>query len=426
MFQWLRNFGTRVAAASLAVRGLNLSQLREFVYGPPTISGVAMSEEIALGITAVWRAVDLKSSTVAGLGVEVFRQSPDHSVESQPQHWVSLLLADPNDDQNGYKFWCAFLLQLLLSGNAYAEIERDELERPIALHLVPWRNVTVMRLDDGSIVYRLKNEDVDIPAADMLHVMEISWNGLVGISPITANRETLGTSMAADRHAGSVFGNGAIPRGFLKVSDVPTPETKSAIREAWDAIYGGPANGNRFGILFAGTEWIQTNMSPEDAQLLASRAFQITEVSRIFGVPPNLLFSSEQGSYNANEEANLAFYELGLRNFIDRLEAELTFKLLTRAERLRGYSVRYRVHERFPRITSTTSNSWSNLVLKGVATQNEARCALGLNPKSGADVLLTPTNLQIQKDVEGNEKISAQLSATATSSSSSRELVRTS
>lgn len=403
MFQWLRKL------TNVATRAMNLAQLRDFVYGPPTLAGVAVSEEIALGITAVWRAVDLKSSTVAGLDVEVFRKHPDGSVIGYPMHWVSLLLADPNDDQNAYKFWAAFLIHLLCNGNAYAEIERATDGRAIALHLIHWRNVRVLRKEDGTIVYHLIKEGTDVPAEDMLHVMELSWDGLVGINAIRANRETLGTSIAADRHAGSVFGNGAIPRGFLKVSQAPSADLKTSIREAWDAIYGGPANGNKFGILFAGTEWVETNMSPEDAQLLASRAFQISEVARIFGVPVNLLFSNEQGSYNSNEEANLAFYEFGLRSFLDKLEAELSFKLLSRADRIAGYSIRYRVAEKFPRITQSTSTSWSNLVLKGVATQNEARKALGLNPRPGADVLLVPTNLAITKDDDGKETIKAGL-----------------
>jgi HK97 family phage portal protein len=403
MFQWFRRL------TGLASRAMNIAQLRDFVYGPPTLAGVAISEEIALGISAFWRAVDVKSSTVAGLGVEVFQKHSDGSNIGLPTHWVSLLLSDPNDDQNANKFWCAFLLHLICSGNAYAEIERDTEDRPIGLHLVHWRNVRVLRADDGHVFYHLIKEGKDVPAEDMLHMMELSWDGLIGISAVRANRETLGTTIAADRHAGSVFGNGAVPRGFLKVAQAPTPDLKASIREAWEMIYGGPANANKVGLLFAGTEWIETNMSPEDAQLLASRAYQIAEVARIVGVPPNLLFANDQASYNSNEEANLAFYEFGLRSFLDKLEAELTFKLLSRVDRLAGFSIRYRISERFPRITQSTSTSWSNLVLKAVATQNEARKSLGLNPKPGGDVLLVPTNLTVTTDSEGKETTKAGL-----------------
>lgn len=404
MFDWIRN------AFRQTTRNLNIQQLRQFVYGPPTIAGVAMSEELALSLTAVWRAIDLKSSTVAGLDVEVYQDKGPKGIWAQPRHWVTELLNDPNDDQNANKFWSTFLMHFVAAPDAFAEIERDTQGRPIALHNIHWRNCKVMQDEAGNLFYRLNREGRDVPPADMIHCFQMSWNGMSGIGPITAARETLGTSVAADRHAGSVFGNGGVPAGFLKVADKPNPDIKLSIREAWDAIHGGPANGNKVGILFAGTEWVETNMSPADAQLLQTRAFHITEIARIFNVPPNLLFASEQSSYNANEENNLAFYEFGLRPLIDKLQAELTFKLLPRPQRQAGFAIRYRVEDKFPRATVAKSNTARQLVLSGLITQNEGREMLGMNPIEGADSLLVPTNLSIISE-GGKETTNAQLTA---------------
>lgn len=399
----------RIREVAALIRSYNLNQIRQFIYGPPTIAGVSVSEEIALGISAVYRAVTLIASTVAGLDVEVYKVVPGQGRLTQIMSRVAMLLRDPNDELNAFKFWRAIILQCVCSGNGYAEIERadDAAGTPIGLHIIHWRNVMMMRAEDGTLFYRLKKEGKDVPARDMLHINMISWDGLLGISPITAGRETLGICISAERYAGSVFGKGGVPRGFLKVAGKPTPETKGAIREAWDVIYGGVENSNQVGLLFAGTEWVNANMTPEDAQLLLSRAFQIEEVARLFGVPVNLLFSSNQSSYNSNEESNIQFYQLGLRALLKNLEAEMDHKLFSRDERFDGFHVKYKVESLLRGNFRATADAWSGLVLKGICTPNEARDALGLNPKDGGDELLRPSNLVTATGGDGQEKTTA-------------------
>jgi HK97 family phage portal protein len=426
MFDWFRRTregreATRLGRQLLAahpglrpelLRNLSLSQLRQFVYGPPTVAGVAVSEELAIGLTAVYRAVTLIASTIACLDAEVVQRVEGKGRIGKPTHWVSLLHGDPNDTQDAFKFWQTLVMHVCCSGNGFAEIERDELDRPIGLHIVHWRNVKIVVKDDGRVVYQLKKEGKEVPAEDMLHITTICWDGIVGISPIRAARETLGINVAAERYAGTVYGNGAAVRGFLKVSGVPTPETKANIRESWEIIHGGVENANKVGILGGDTEWVDTHMTPEDAQLLLSRTFGIEEVARIFGVPCNLLFSSNQSSYNSNDEANTQFYQLGLRSLIESIEAQVDKKLLTLEERRRGYCFKVRVQSILRTNFKAMVDAWTRLVLTGVATQDEAREALGMNPK-GADALYMPVNMQISTDHKGDDVLTANLPGAA-------------
>jgi HK97 family phage portal protein len=378
-------------------REFNVQQLRSFIYGPPTISGVAISEEMALGLTAVYRAVDLISSTIASLDGEVYKTVPGKGKVLQQNHAVSQILHDPN----AFKFWRTLVQHTICSGNGYAEVERLVDDSPIGLHLVHWRNIRINQNPNGQIVYHLVREDRDIPARDMIHITTLSWDGVSGISPIRAARESLGIGVAAERWAGSVYGQGGVPRGFLKVKGIPNPETKANIRESWEIIHGGLNNANQVGILGGDTEWVETHMSPEDCQLLLSRTFQIEEVARIFGVPVNLLFSASQSSYNSNEESNIQFYQLGLRSLLENLEAEIDTKLLKRDERFRGYRVKFSIDQLIRGNFKACVDSWSRLVLTGIATQNEAREAIGLNPHEGGDALLVPTN--VTATTEGND-----------------------
>lgn len=375
----------------------NLNTLRQFIYGPPTLAGVNVSPEVSLGLTGVFRALDLYGTTVAGLEKEVRRRTPGKGNVSLHDHPVSLLLNDPNGSMNGFKFWNSYVLQAKASGNAYAEIVRlnDKAGTPIELKPIHWRNVKVSwNQDKTQLEYLLQREQKPVPARDMLHVLGgPSWDGLYGLSPIESCRETLGIGIAAERFAASVYGNGAIPRGYLQVQGTPTPETINSIRDNWEAIMGGVANSNKIGILNSMVKFVETNMSAEDAQVLLSRGFQIQEICRIFSVPPSLLYSGEQNSYNANEQSNIQWYQLGLKSFLTNLETEISIKCLTLEERQRGLHIRFRVDSLLTGLFGEISNVWRPLVLAGVASPNEAREKLGLNPVDGADDRLIPANV---------------------------------
>ena len=404
MINWVKT----LLARSVPV---TVGDLRNYFYGPPVMAGVSVSEEIALGQAAVFRAITLKSSTIASLDRYVCKETVDRGSVIQPRHPVTQLLKNPNDHQNANKFWRAFITSVECSGNAYAEIERATNGQAIGLHLLNWRSVRVLVDDDGDLVYevyRTKGKSI-LSAADVLHVTGQSWDGLVGISPIMANRETLGLGMAADRHAASVFGNGAIPRGFLKVKGgTPNEDTKKTIRENWDLAHGGLKNANKIGFLTESIDFVSTNMTPEDCQLLETRAFSIEEVARIWGVPPNLLFSGKQ-SYNANQEANVQFYELGLLPTLDNLESEIDVKLLTLEERWAGYSVNHKVDALLRGVFQAQAKTWTSLKLAGMATSNEGRIRLGLPPIDGGDELQHPTNLQKASNGESKDDTEAEI-----------------
>jgi HK97 family phage portal protein len=390
-------------------RSISLNQLKTLVIGGPTLSGVAVNEQIAIGISAVKRAITLISGKIASLDACVYRQTTNKGRLQQYNHPVELLLKYPNDYINAEKFWRTFFTSLCSYGNAVAEIERSTDDKGIGLHFIPWNNVDIRTREDGTFFYHLMREGKNLEARDVVHVTYgISWDGIQAVSPIRAARETLGISIAAERHAGSVYGNGAVPRGILKTKAKLTPEVKSNIREAWNTLHQGVENGNNIAIFGPDLEWLETNMTPEDAQLLQSRAFQIEEVARIFGVPVHLLFSGNQQSYNANEEQNQQFYQLSLQPILENLEAEIDFKLLTQQERLRGIFVKYNVTELNRGNFKNTVDSWSRLVLTGIATQNEAREALGKNPIEGGDKLYMPLNMSVSQDKDGNDVLAFQ------------------
>lgn len=398
--------------SKIVTRALSWQQIQCFVTGPATMAGVAVSEELAVANTAILRALSVYSNTVAGLKVCVHKHVPRRGSVSLPRHNTSLLLQDPNDNVNRYKMFRTLVLHDVASGNGLAEIERASNDTPIGLHNLHWRNAQLMQRDDGSIYYHLQREGRDLEARDVIHLTGagIGWNEHVGLSPIRAARESIGLGLAAERHASSVFGNGAIPRGILKTVGVPNPETKGVLQEAWAAIHGGLENANKIGFLGPGVDFIETNMTPESCQLLETRKYVVQEVARIFGMPENLLFSGTN-SYNADSEGNAQWYQLGLKSLLESIEAEFDYKLLTAEERQAGLHIKFDVSAYRTGFRADVE-SCSKAVLTGLLTPNEARHRLGYNLVEDGDELLVPLNLSILSDISGNSRIGGDLALT--------------
>jgi HK97 family phage portal protein len=379
-----------------------VGQLREWIYGGPALAGVSVSEETALGITPFYRGVDLISSTIASLDGGVARKDDRGRITDLPRHPVSLLLDDPTDLINKYKFLKTLITHVVCSGNGYAEIERATNDQPIALHNVHWRNV---RIDvvNGSVLYHVRGRDKPVQSKDLIHLTMLSWDGIKGISPIQANREALGLAIAQERYLGALFANGAAPRGYLKSTGKMNDQTKANIREYFETIHKGVDQSGKVGILPPDLEWVAANMTPADAEVLVSRKFSIEEVARILGIPVNLLFSGEQGSYNSNAEANLQFYQLGLRAIIENLESEYDHKLLSREERFAGLNVRFDISSILRGDFRSQTEAWRLLWLAGLCSRNEGRAGCGLNPLDGpdGDDILTPANMLIDGQLPG-------------------------
>src|SRR5690606_1032294 len=129
---------------------------------------------------------------------------------------------------------------LLTWGNAYAEIERDQVGRVKHLwpllpnHVYPYRDA------QGRVYYEISPDGVRLPAADVLHVPGLGFDGLCGYSPIRQARESLGLLAASEKFGATFFGNGTTFGGALKHPKVLGPEGQKTLRDSIDSLHKGP------------------------------------------------------------------------------------------------------------------------------------------------------------------------------------------
>lgn len=309
--------------------------------GGLTKAGVSVSEQTALSISAVWGCVRAIAEDVAKVPLEVLEElAPDEStpVPGHPLH--RLLNIEPNDEMDAFLFREALTAHCLGWGNAYAEIERTNGGRPVALWPMEPSCTFPRRVYDsadgyGRIVYDYNGQDRrarGIPAEDVLHVRGLGFDGRVGYSVIRVARESLGMTLAAERFGAAFFGNGARPSGALKHPGKLSEQAAKNLRASWAEMNAGVDNAGKPAILEEGMEWASFTIPPEDAQFLQTRAHQVLEVCRWFRFPPHKLADLSRATFSNIEHQSLNYADDTLGGWFRRWEAEGRRKLFAPAE----------------------------------------------------------------------------------------------
>lgn len=308
---------------------------RAYSFGRPA-AGISVDESTALNLSSVFCAVRVISESLAQLPFRVYEDSNGDKIR-RPDHPLDRILhRQANDETCAYNFRETVTSNALLWGNGYAEIERNRLGEPVALWPLNPNLVTPKRDDNGKIVYEVQSgngiDAVIMPARDVFHLKGLSFDGLVGYSPIALARESLSLSMALEKFGASFFGNGATLGGVLETPNSLSDKAYDRLKETWDA-FTGVRNSHKTRILEEGLKYTKTSVPPEDAQFLASRQFQVTEIARWFRVPPHKLYELSHATFSNIEHQSKEFIDDTLSPWAERWEQESEMKLLLPAER---------------------------------------------------------------------------------------------
>lgn len=165
----------------------------------------------------------------------------------------------------------------------------------------------------------------------MLHIPGLGFDGLVGYSPIAMAKNAIDLAIATEEYGSKFFANGAAPSGVLEHPG--TIKDPSRVRESWQHTFGGSANSNKIAVLEEGMKYTPISISPEQAQFLETRKFQINEIARIFRVPPHMVGDLEKSSFSNIEQQSLEFVKYTLDPWVIRWEQSIQRTLLTADEK---------------------------------------------------------------------------------------------
>lgn len=360
--------------------------------GQPGVYGSASAAEVtfdtAMQISPVWAAVKLISESIGSMPFNIYETSKDGRkvAVNHPLHKV--LTQKPNQYQSDVEFWESMALNLAISGNAYAIIQKMG-EEIIGLLPVSSSQVETTLLADGTVVHTYSTgANVRVYTnATMWHV-KLFGNGIVGLSPLSYARNSIGIAIAADNRVTKIYSNGAKPSGILTIDKTLSPEQRTQIRTSFAGLEEG--NDERLFVLEAGMDYTAVSMTPQDIQLLDSRRFQIEDIGRFFGVPSILLNQTfGQSSLGSNVyEILSAFYKLNLRPYLEKFEASVPRWLMAPGDADK-YECEFDFDAALLRADlKTRMEANQKAINSGQLTPNEARFDEGRPAEEGGDQLL--------------------------------------
>jgi HK97 family phage portal protein len=361
--------------------------------GPISASGVVgdsvVNDERSLQISTVFACVRLISSVTACMPLDVFETKGDDRTKAPLTNPLARLLRYmPNQYMTAFDFRVAMTMQLCFYGNAYALIERNAAGDVISL--IPLLSVNMdVRLEGKRVVYRYKRdtEYAEFKQSEIFHLKGFGFNGLVGLSPIAFGAKTAGVAVAMEDQQRDFYANGAKSPQILSTGEKTLNKVqRDQVEENFKEISGGPVK-KRLWIIEAGFTTQPIGVSPQDAETMAARKFQVSELARFFGVPPHLVGDVEKSTSwgSGIEQQNLGFLQYTLDPYLEIWETSILRWLVKPADLGKVHAE----HNRDGLLSGDSTaraNYMKTLVDTGLLTINEGRRVNNKPPLPGGDV----------------------------------------
>lgn len=371
---------------------LTSTTLLDWMVGPPSHAGVAVNERTSLGMSAVWRAVNLIAGTCASLPLHAFTEDDAGTQTRVPgSQAASRLLAVPHPDLTPFELWEIVYTHLALWGNAYLRKLRNPLGQIVELWPIHPSRVKAGRAKDMTKVYVIDG-NLDNPYTDdgILHIPGFGYDGVLGLSPIQCARQGIGMGLAAEEYGARLFGSGSLMSGLLTTDRQLTQDQATALKDRWRDKHQGLQNAHEVAVLDNGAKFQPLSMPPEDAQFIESRRFQVAEVARLFGVPPHMLMETDRSTSwgTGIEQQGIGFVVYTLRPWLTRVEQRVT-RILTPQATYAQYSVEGLLRGD----SAQRATFYTQMFNIGVYSTNDIRRLENQAPVPGGDTRYRPLNM---------------------------------
>ena len=275
-------------------------------------------------VIPVFRAVHVIADTQARLPFKVW-EGEEYGPEIPDHDLVRLMNQRANPDESPYVFRYRLSAQVLLSRRgAFVEIVRNRLGGIFALYLLdprktapvpnprlapdapPIRNGEVVRLVDEFEVDLGQGRTRRISADDVIWVrLPHPVDPLLGMTPLEAAGLTIDIDVLARLYNRTFLQNDGRPGGIVGVKG----EMDDDVADELDSRFNqGTRGAGRITVLEAdGLDWVDTAVSPRDAQYVEALANTKVDILGAFGVPESLAYgNASQRTYdNAEAERSL-------------------------------------------------------------------------------------------------------------------------
>lgn len=332
------------------------------------------------------------SETFASAPLMVYRKADDGREPASDLPLYDVLHNAPNNMMSPYGFYETLMANLCAGGNAVCERQYNKRGELVGLH--PYaHNAVGIKIDDGKLIYEIAGKRT-LKREQVLHIPNMSFDGLIGLSPITYAAETIRLGLSYEEFGVRFYENAATPSGVFEHPGVGglSDEAYRRLKAELKSNYTGLRNSGTPMLLEEGMQWKQASVNPIDAQLLESKNFQIGDICRIFRVPEHLVGKLDRSTFSNIEHQSLEFIMYTMLPHFKRAENAINAQLLTPEERRAGYYTEFKIDGLLRGDQKSRAEAYMMGRQNGYYSINDIRKLENMPTIDGGDSYIQPLN----------------------------------
>lgn len=363
--------------------------------GHATYAGPSVNEDNAMRSSAVYACIRIISESIASLPLVLYtkRGRNKDRAENHPLYPVLHDMANPL--MTSFEWRELTLAHTLLRGNSWSQKVMNFRGQTVELWPLNPAMMEGYTRRGGQLYWLYRNPDNQLQElnSQIIHHVKGLGDGFIGRSPIAqAAKQAVGLSLATEEYGARYYSNGSRPGLILRHPGKLSPAAAQRLKESFSNEHQGLSNAHRTKVLEEGMDVTTIGIPNNEAQFLETRKFQVTEIARIYRVPPHMLADLDRATFSNIEHQSLSFVMHTLMPWFVRHEQAIYRDLLLPDERKTLFA-KYLVAGLLRGDTATRYQAYTTAINTGFMTRNEARELEDLNPLDGLDEPLLPLNM---------------------------------
>ena len=354
---------------------------QNYSFNPDNESGELVTVDRGSKISTVFTCVNTIAQDIAKISFNVIREVDGVKTVEKRSPIYRLIHNAPNKTTTAFNFWYSIAWSALTKGNGIALIVRDKNQIPTEFIQLDGSHPKIIK-EDGDLFYSV-NDSTVVPSRDILHFKMYSFDGIVGVSPITFNAQVMGYKLKQEKYSAKVIGTKG--SGFISSEGLTPEQGKEVAKGIKDAL----ANGSIPFIGAAGrTTWNQQLLTPNEGQYIETRYQTNTEIYGIFRMPPSFAQNYERATYANASQQDMVYVKHTLTPWLRMIEQECDSKLFSEANKVSSnpYFTKFNVNSILRGDIQARADYYKTMK-DGIMTSNEIRKLEDLPPVPEGDVV---------------------------------------
>jgi HK97 family phage portal protein len=356
-------------------------------------TGVVVDQSTVFNLSTVYACINAIAQTVGSLPLVLYKRVGEGKERATEHYLFDILRNNPNPNILPSAFKEAIMGNVLTRGNGYAEIEFDVMGRPLALWPIASSRVRPVQVGtELSYDITLENKIARVPAHRIFHVPGLSFNGIEGVTPIEISREAFAMALSNQEYAARFFKNDANPGGILKHPAKLASDAYDRLKKQTENMHMGLEKKHRFMLLEGGLTWEKTGLSPADSQLLEERKFSVTDIARMFRVPPHIIADLERATFSNIEMQSIEFLTYCIMPWLVKFQEAIQKRVIPAVDKSK-YFAEYLVNALLKGDTKTRFEAYGIGLDRGFLSINDVRAMENMNEVEGGDKYYKAVNM---------------------------------